>query len=139
MQAIQYVLNIRISNNWGRYKHVTDSGILDELLDVSGFSGCRAEIHTNVKSRFAGNVGSYIERHSVPEIPGARDLLGTLLRQNAVSVAIATGGWRETAELKLRAVGIDATLIPIATASDSTDRCEILKIAVNRAYEDHHK
>jgi hypothetical protein len=35
--------------------------------------------------------------------------------------------------LKLQAIGIDPTLIPLATASDSSDRCEILKIAVNRA------
>ena len=35
--------------------------------------------------------------------------------------------------LKLQAIGIDPTLRPMATGSDSSDRCEILKIAVNRA------
>lgn len=132
-EAVQDVLNTQISCTWGRYKHVTDTGIIDELLDQRGFSGRRAEIHANVKNRFVRKVRRYLDRHSVREIPGAKALLEELQRQNGVSIAIATGGWRETAMLKLQAIGINANSIPLATASDSSDRCEILRIAVNRA------
>jgi phosphoglycolate phosphatase-like HAD superfamily hydrolase len=132
-EAVHDVLNVQISCSWGRYRNVTDSGILNELLDLRCYSGCRAGIHTQVKHRFVSKVRRYLEQHTLQEIPGAKDLLAELQRQKAASIAIATGGWRETALLKLQAVGIDTNSIPLATASDSSDRCEILKIAVNRA------
>ena len=132
-EAVQEVLDIRIDSNWVQYRHVTDAGILNELLDVHGFPGSRSELVVDVKNRFVNKVRGYIERHSLREIPGAKAFLDTLQRQDTVSIAIATGGWLETAMLKLQAIGIDPTLIPMATASDSSDRCEILKIAVNRA------
>ena len=131
--AVQEVLNIRIDSSWARYRHVTDSGILNELLDLHGVPGNRAEIVIDVKNRFVNKMRGHIERHSLREIPGAKVLLDTLRRQDLVAVAIATGGWLETATLKLQAVGIDPTLVPMATGSDSSDRCEILQIAVNRA------
>jgi hypothetical protein len=55
-----------------------------------------------------------------------------LLSDGDFYVAVATAGWRETAAIKRRGIGLDPGNISMATASDSTIRREV-KIAERRA------
>ena len=48
-------------------------------------------------------------------------------------VAVATGGWRETAAMKLRAIGLDPEALHLSSASDAIRRIEIMQIAEQRA------
>jgi len=49
--------------------------------------------------------------------------------RDSVSLSIATGGWEETALLKLQSAGIDVSGIPIASSNDHYARIEIMKMA----------
>jgi len=60
-------------------------------------------------------------------------LLEHLVRLPGVRVAIATGGWAETARLKLAAIGIDADAVAFATSSDANERTRIMQLAEQRA------
>lgn len=128
-------LGTEVDPTWSSYNSVTDSGILDQILDECDPFLDRYDLHMKVKNEFVHLTREYIARtpDAVREIRGARALLETLEQQPSVAVAIATGGWRETAELKLRGVGLDPERIPLATASDSGDRCVIIKLAERRA------
>ena len=53
------------------------------------------------------------------------------------AVAIATGCWRESALLKLRAAKIDIDGIPAAFAEDGLSREEILQSAVSQCLEQY--
>jgi beta-phosphoglucomutase-like phosphatase (HAD superfamily) len=134
-EAIRNVLGIDLDLDWNRYVNVTDSGILDEILEESRLVGERAEVHSWVRFEFIRLTERYVVRHpeALKEIPGARAMVETLRTHPSVSVAIATGGWRETAELKLRGIGLEPESIVLATASDSSDRCEIIRLAEQRA------
>lgn len=46
------------------------------------------------------------------------------------AIAIATGGWRESAQLKLDAAGLNRFGIPLATSDDAPDRKEIMRIVL---------
>ena len=48
-------------------------------------------------------------------------------------MAIATGGWRTTARLKLKVAGVPDSEIPAAHADDAYPREEIIKRAFDRA------
>jgi phosphoglycolate phosphatase-like HAD superfamily hydrolase len=48
-------------------------------------------------------------------------------------VAIATGGWRVSATLKLRVAGIDVNEFPSAFADDGFSREEILQSAIDKS------
>ena len=48
-------------------------------------------------------------------------------------IAFATGGWRETAEMKLRSAGIEFEGLPFATSSEAAARTEIMRLAERRA------
>ena len=47
-----------------------------------------------------------------------------------VSLSIATGGWAETAQMKLNSAGFDISGIPMASSNDHYSRKEIMKIAL---------
>ena len=59
-------------------------------------------------------------------------MLQSLNESDAHAVAIATGGWFESAVLKLDSAGLHRPGIPVATADDSWDRTEIMRIALAR-------
>ena len=50
-----------------------------------------------------------------------------------VRLAVATGGWKETALIKLRAIGLDPLRLPLACSSDAISKVDIMRIAERRA------
>jgi phosphoglycolate phosphatase-like HAD superfamily hydrolase len=131
--AIQDVLDASIDTNWDKYHHVTDSGILSQIIDELHLQSDRDLIITSVKERFLHRVSTYLTKHEVSPIRGAPGFLAQLTDRGDVKVAIATGGWLESAKLKLKAAGIDVAGIPITSSSDHFSRIEIMKIAELRA------
>ena len=132
--AVRKVLGIEIGDDWSAYRNVTDGGILDEIIDNAGLTDGRLRIHAEVKAVFAGLVSQYLaEREGrLPEIEGAGAFLAELESLPEVSMALATGGWEETARMKLRAAGLDRYSVPLASGSDALTRVEIMRIAGNR-------
>lgn len=131
--AIRDVLDIEIDTNWDTYHHVTDSGILRQIIDDLHLQSDRDLIITSVKERFLHCISAFLTKHEVSPIRGAPAFLAHLKNREDVAVAIATGGWLESAKLKLEAAGIDETWIPITSSSDHFSRTEIMKIAELRS------
>jgi phosphoglycolate phosphatase-like HAD superfamily hydrolase len=63
---------------------------------------------------------------------GVHDLLCDL-KEKGVSVAIATGDWRETILFKMQAAGIRFDEFPIVTSSDFYSRADIISASVARS------
>lgn len=137
VQAVGEVLGIEIGDDWSAYRNVTDGGILDEIIDNAGLTAGRLRIHAEVKAVFAGLVSEYLveKEGRLPEIEGAGAFLAKLESLQDVSMAMATGGWEETARMKLRAAGLDRYSLPLASGSDALTRVEIMRIAENRALD----
>jgi beta-phosphoglucomutase-like phosphatase (HAD superfamily) len=138
VQAIESVLGIRIDPDWSRYRNVTDSGILDEICSDLDMLEARSQIHESVRSLFIELVGGYLsDRDGVAsEVPGARAFVERLSTHPEVTVAFATGGWEETALMKLDGIGLAVRGLSLASASDSVDRTEIMLLAERRALGD---
>ena len=135
VRAVKTVLGIIIDDNWGRYRNVTDGGILDQVIEENDVDGDRGAIHQRVKDEFVSLTKWHLNRYpdALKEIVGAKALIEQLKSKESVILAIATGGWEETARLKLRGVGIDLDQIAIATGSDATNRVAIIQTAEARA------
>ncbi|MCG8517976.1 MAG: HAD family hydrolase [Pseudomonadales bacterium] len=131
--AIQDVLGVTIGPDWGHYHHVTDSGILAEVIDGLGFQPDSERITAEVKERFLSRVADYISCHAVSPIPGAQAFLSQLMERKNVAVAFATGGWSESAKMKLDAAGLTFSSVPLASSSDHYSRTEIMRLAERRA------
>ena len=138
VQAVREVLGIEIDDDWSTYRNVTDGGILDEIMDKAGLKTGRRRIHSEVKAVFCGLVSEYLDERvgRLPEIAGAGAFLAELESLPEVAIGLATGGWEETARMKLRAAGLDRYSLPLASGSDAFTRVEIMQIAENRALAD---
>jgi phosphoglycolate phosphatase-like HAD superfamily hydrolase len=128
-----------IETDWAAYPHTTDSGIVRHIFrEKFGRDPVEAEL-AKFKSRFVNMLAeqSQTNSSSFAEIPGASVALERLRREPEWAVAIATGSWRDSALLKLKAAKIDVEGIPAAYAEDGLSREEILKAAAARALERH--
>jgi len=127
----------RVDDDWSQYQHVTDGGILDQILKINGILKDRVKIHARVKKRFVSETKRHFSHcpESVKEIPGAKNLIERLRSNDSCALAIATGGWDETARLKLRGIGIELDGLVLATGSDAISRIEIMRIAESRALD----
>ena len=114
------------------YEHVTDSGILGQILEENGYSEVD-EIIASVKSVFLEGLNTHIEEiGSFPAIDGAMQFVEQLRRSADTRIAIATGCWRESALLKLQTTGFDVEGIPLATSDDSPSRVDIMRSALEK-------
>ena len=130
--AIRSVLgSVHFRASLADYDYVTDAGILTQVLDDNSLPS-NLESASAIKSCFVEALRSHIsENGPFPEIPGARNILSKLKDSTNHSVAIATGGWRESALLKLESAGLDAFGFPIASSDDAYERKEIMRIALS--------
>jgi phosphoglycolate phosphatase-like HAD superfamily hydrolase len=127
--------DVYIDETWQPYAHVTDSGILDEILVQHRFPEPLEVLRAAVKSRFVALVRDHLESHAqtVREIRGAAALLQELRARPDVRLAIATGGWAETALMKLAAIGVSVDGVGFASSSDAHARTKIMELAAERA------
>lgn len=135
VRAVGQVLGLEIGDDWSAFRNVTDGGILNEIIDNVGLEAGRLRIHSEVKAVFADLVSQYLDEREgrLPEIEGAGAFLAELKSLSSVSIALATGGWGETARMKLRAAGLERYRIPLASGSDAFTRTAIMQIAEKRA------
>jgi phosphoglycolate phosphatase-like HAD superfamily hydrolase len=121
---------VRVRDKLSDYEHVTDSGILAQLLDDNGYVH-DGEVVETIRSIFVGKIERHIETEGpFRTIDGAVDFVDRIRAADDKNVAIATGGWRKSALLKLESAGFDINGIPLVTGDDSPSRIEIMSSAL---------
>jgi beta-phosphoglucomutase-like phosphatase (HAD superfamily) len=134
-EAVKEVTGLEIDTDWARYKHVTDTGILNEFFNENNIENTN-EVTENIKCAFLAKIQNRIDEESINEINGASEFITKLKELDDVVISFATGGWLESAVLKLESAGIDISGIPIASSNDHHSRIEIMKIAEQRAIKE---
>jgi phosphoglycolate phosphatase-like HAD superfamily hydrolase len=131
-QAVEKVLGtVSYRSDLADYIHVSDSGILNQLLIDNGFAADPKTISA-IKTEFLLATEKYVsECGPFEEVPGARSLLAKLKSSERHAVAIATGGWRRTAEFKLTSAGFELDGVPLRTSDDAIDRVDIMQLALD--------
>jgi phosphoglycolate phosphatase-like HAD superfamily hydrolase len=115
------------------FTHFTDSSIIVELYER--FLGRRPSLaeENTFKTHYFQSLEDSLE-HS-PEyfqaIKGATEILHSFSDEWAV--ALATGCWVESAQIKLKGGGVDIRNYPLATASDAITRQDVMRTAVERS------
>lgn len=136
--ADAYTLD-KINTNWLEYQFVTDSGIIFQIFaERFGRSPDEREL-VNFKSCLVKLLQAQQDKDAslFAETRGASQALSRLQQETEWAVALATGCWRDSAELKLHAAGIDTKHLPAAFAEDGLSRESILHTAVSHAQESY--
>lgn len=131
-RAVEEVTGITIQPDWSLYQHVTDSGILNEFLEKNQVKD-RESTKAKVKEEFVSKLQEALLLEPLKEIPGASAFLNELESKRNVTISFATGGWLESALLKLKSAEISVGNIPIASANDHYERTKIMQIAQSRS------
>ncbi|WP_027856049.1 HAD family hydrolase [Marinobacterium jannaschii] len=133
--AVHDVLGVHISTDWRDYQHVTDSGILRQVLQQTVPRKVHGLFYRRIRQRFIDRLKWQLKHEPslTPPIPGAGQFIERLEQRDDVTIAIATGGWLETAILKMQAAGIYCRDRYLASSSDDYDRTRIMRIAEQRA------
>jgi beta-phosphoglucomutase-like phosphatase (HAD superfamily) len=118
IEAIEEATGLKVDDNRSRYKHVTDTGILSELFEENSLSENTSDLVKKTKNLFISKVEKYLNMNPLLQITGAINFIEYLLQRNDVRIAIATGGWLETAELKLEKAGFNTNTLQISSAND---------------------
>lgn len=136
VQAFADTLNIhRLSTNWLDYDHATDSAVTTQAF-VKHFA---REPHSTEIARVVERFVELLSRHHdlnsgwFAEIPGASAFLTALQQNSEWGIALATGGWKRSAEFKIRAAGLPLAEVPAAFAEDGPSRESIVETAISRA------
>ena len=130
--AVEEVTGIVVDGNWSKYRNVTDAGILAEIIENHRLPDT-SELKCKIKESFVSKIRDGLKLSPVSEVRGASMFLNQLRNIRNITVSIATGGWYESAILKLEAAGINIENIPIATSNDHYDRKRIMTLSQNRA------
>ncbi len=133
VDAVHDVLGVRINSDWTRYQHVTDSGILNQIMDEFSVGHDKKATELVVKKNFLARIDNYLTQQGATAVAGAKEFLTELSGRDDVALVFATGGWLESAKMKLNAADLHFPDIPIASASDHYSRLDIMKLAEVKA------
>ena len=129
-EAIRDVLKVgQFDTDWSQYSNVSDSGITSEVIEKHCMRRATEVDITSVRQSYLSKLKDAVEKDAniFQATPGAKELIADLISIDGVSVAVATGGWRDSALLKLETVGIPFDNIPIASSDDAHERELIMR------------
>ncbi len=132
-QAVRHVLGeVKLRPTLHDYEFITDAGIFSQILEDNAIQPEQDELQ-DIKAHFVHALRGHVDDNGpFVEIPGASNFLRSLRESSSHTVAIATGGWRESAEFKLESAGFDFSDFPLVTANDHHERTGIMEIALSR-------
>jgi len=131
-EALREVLgDVDIDPTWRRYRHVTDEGILAQILAEAGLAA-QQQIRLRMRELFGAKVEHYLARGGRCEsMPGAIAAIEAL-RAAGCRLGIATGGWEHTARMKLARAGFSLEGLALASSDDAYDRVDIMNACLRR-------
>ena len=136
--AVTHVLGpVRFRDAMSDYEHVSDSGILQQVLSDNEMLD-RPDPTSHIISVFVDALQSYIAANGAfREIPGARNFLASLKTSPNHYVAVATGGWSESARLKLSSAAFDVSDLRLSASNREHDRTRIMRAALERSADEY--
>ncbi|MBC8884109.1 HAD family hydrolase [Flavobacterium piscinae] len=136
--AFKDIFEVDISNqSWDCIENVTDFGITEEIVHKQLGRLPTINEYQKMISRFVELLNNELkyDKSQFDEIDGATQFLRFISQKSNIAIGIATGGWKKSANLKLKAIGVNskATLFQIvmilkkrrySTRNYETIKCE---------------
>jgi len=129
IETVKTVSDLDIDTNWELYPNVTDTGLIHTFCSQHGLLDRFDDIHHKVKQAFIQNTGAYLKKEPAKAIPGAREFIDLVNSDEEYLLSFATGGWRETALLKLESAGIEINPKHLRSSNDDYRRTHIMQAA----------
>lgn len=129
----------QLEEGWRGYAHVTDNGLCRELYRRKFGQELPDDLLERTKEIFHRKLEAGLRAEGMGEITGARAFLAGLSRDPAYGLAVATGAWKRSAEIKLGMIGVLSMGLPLATSDGVDAREEITRNALRLLENKHGK
>ena len=126
---------VNIDTDWSHYPHTTDPGIFNDVFTSRTGRTPTAQDVSQFRQHFIQLLGATSSQSPFAPVAGARRLLSRLAQGGSHRASLATGGWRDSARLKMASAGMCFDAHPAATADDALDRESIMRLSMQRAAE----
>jgi len=123
--------DVVVHDDWRKFTHVTDSGILDQILNENNIADAK-EAFGRVRKRFGELVKTHLEVNPCQPKRGAIRAINELSKNKNYTIGFATGGWRHTALMKLQSAGFSFDETTLFSCDDHHERIGIMKCCRNR-------
>jgi phosphoglycolate phosphatase-like HAD superfamily hydrolase len=124
-----------IDTDWSHYPRTTDSGIFHDVFTSRIGRSTAAQEISRFRQHFIQLLADASSQSPFAPVAGADRLLSRLAQGGLHRVSLATGGWRDSARLKMTSAGMCFDDHPAASADDALDRESIMKLSKQRAAE----
>ena len=133
VDSVEFITGVEFDRKWHTYPHITDRGLLMEFVSRAKLDVTWQRLENKVKPEFIRRVELYLLRNKLKPIAGAIGFMSQVLKINDITVSLATGGWSDTAKMKLNRAGFDINDLTIATSDDHFARTEIMREALRKS------
>ena len=124
-----------INTDWSHYPRTTDSGIFHDVFTSRIGRSPTAQETSQFRQHFIQLLAAASSQSPFTPVAGADRLLSRLAQGGSHRVSLATGGWRDSARLKMASAGMCFDDHPAASADDALDRESIIRLSRQRAAE----
>ncbi|GAB5554201.1 MAG: HAD hydrolase-like protein [Saprospiraceae bacterium] len=123
------------SLDWNHFPHVTDHTIFgtairqqfDRSIRVGEIEAFQKQYLARLREKRVASPQHF------KQVPGASEMVARLQSEARFGVAVATGGWKVPAEVKLDHIGIDPRELVLVGADNKTTREEILQSSIDQS------
>ena len=124
-----------IADHWISCPHVSDSGVTQHLFQHHFARDPHDHESNAIKKRLVDLLEEHyrMDRSYFAEIPRAAETFNQLVESRGWVKALATGCWRPSAEMKLRAASVNYQGVPGGFAEDGVARESIVGAAISRS------
>ena len=135
-EALESVCGPKVTSDGVSFAGRTDPEIMREMLSMAGLSPVEQEnLIEECLETYVSVLMRRLKPNMVAALPGVRRLIAILEARTDVFLGLLTGNLKETAYLKLHAVGLGSHFPFGAFGSDKEDRYDLPGIAVERAFK----
>jgi phosphoglycolate phosphatase-like HAD superfamily hydrolase len=124
-----------IDADWSHYPRTTDSGVFHDVFTARIHQSPTAQEVSRFRHHFVQLLAAASSQSPFAPVAGADRLLSRLAQGGSHRVSLATGGWRDSARLKMASAGMCFDDHPAASADDALDRESIMTLSKQRAAE----
>ncbi|HET9367736.1 MAG TPA: HAD family hydrolase [Candidatus Udaeobacter sp.] len=124
-----------IDTDWSHYPRRTDSGIFHHVFTPRIGRSPTAQEVSQFRQHFIQLLAAASSQSPFAPVAGAERLLSRLAQGSSHRVSLATGGWRDSARLKMASAGMCFDDHPAASADDALERESIIRLSRQRAAE----
>jgi phosphoglycolate phosphatase-like HAD superfamily hydrolase len=126
---------VDIDTDWSHYLYTTDSGIFCDVFTARIGRSPTAQEVSQFRQRFIQLLAAASLQSPFAPVAGAEGMLSRLTLGGSHRVSLATGGWGDSARLKMASAGMCFDDYPAASADDALERESIMRFSRQRAAE----